>query len=131
MLEVKKTYTFSVLTDLIPLLGAKHSLMKVVAILTADNALRYGDIYTLHNQILGFVKSLPSNCSELTYLLLEKTNKEQLVLAYEYIDEKTIKEVTSIDLQVTIRNCSNQDIQTINKLLKEAGYATFTLKTLT
>lgn len=128
--ELKKTYTYNIKNDLTPLLGEKYTLMKVKAILTAEEAVKYEDVYTTHTQALGFLKDLPSDIRELSFVLFEKTNKDTFILAYNYIDEATITQVDAMDIRIEIRQANTEDLDLLNNLLKEAGYYDFTLKVI-
>lgn len=131
MFQIKKTYNFGYKVDLMALFGDKQTLVNVRGILTADEAVKYEDIYTKHQQVLGILKDLPLDVKELTYILFETNDKKQIVVAYEYIDESTILEVTSLNVRIDVRQCSSEDLTLIQKLLREAGYYDLTVKVLT
>lgn len=128
--ELKKTYSYSIKNDLTPLLGEKYTLMKVKAILTAEEAVKHEDIYTAHNQALGFLKDLPKDIRELAFILFEKPNKDTFVIAYNYIDENTITAIDAMDIRIEVRQANTEDLDTLNSLLKEAGYFDFTIKVI-
>lgn len=128
--ELKKTYAFSILNDLTPLLGEKYTLMKVKGILTSEEAVKYEDIYTTHTQALGFMSDMPNDVRELSFILLEKPSKETFILAYNYIDESSIKAIEAMDIRIEIRQANTEDLTLLNNLLKEAGYYDFSIKVI-
>lgn len=118
--KLKKTYSFA--TKLPSLLNLQYNQQKVKGILTHDQAVRYTDITSLHTSAIGLLPSLPANVTDLTYILFESVDKKQTVMAYEYIEESTIKEVTSVTLAVTIENIDTEDTSLIVGKLRELGY---------
>lgn len=121
--ELKKTYNFNMKNDLVPVLGDKFKLMKVKGILTADQAVKFTDIATMHQQLKPLLSSLPTSTSDMTYVLFETHNNDSVVYALEYIDLNSITEVDGINIRVNIANCSTQDLATIKTAILEMGYS--------
>lgn len=122
-----KTYNFATLAPAI--LGNTFTNVKVIGILTADNARKYEDIYTIHNSLIGVIPSLPQSASGLTFLLFENNDGTTFVLANEYIDQSTITEVTTINIRIELLNLNTTDAGILRTRLLELGYSDFTLIT--
>ena len=118
--KLKKSYSF--ITRIPSLLNLSYYQQKVKGILTHDQAVKYTDITSLHTQAKVLLPELPTNVTDLTYILFESIDKKQTVLAYEYIDESSIKEVTSLTMTATIENIDTEDLSLIVAKLKELGY---------
>lgn len=125
--QLKKTYNFNTLSAAI--LGAEYTNMKVKAIMTSDNAVKFRDIATLHASVKATIPNLPESISDLTYVLFEDTKQEVLVLPLEYIDTNSIQEVSSVNIRINISDCTTDDISTLRLRLKELGYINFTIST--
>lgn len=125
--ELKKSYNFSTLAP--TLLGNQYKNMKVKAILTSGNALIYKDIATLHQQVKSSIAGLPDSITDLTYILFENTNNEEMVLALEYIDSGSITEVSSLNIRIEIGDCTVEDISVLRTRLQELGYTNFKITT--
>lgn len=119
--ELKKSYNFTTLAP--TLLGNQYDNMKVKAILTSANALIYKDIATLHRQVKSSISGLPDSITDLTYILFENTDGEEMVLALEYINTDSITEVNSLNIRIELTNCTVDDIGVLKTRLSELGYA--------
>lgn len=125
--QLKKTYNFNTLSAAI--LGAEYTNMKVKAVMTSDNAVKFRDIATLHTSVKASIPNLPESITDLTYILFEDAKQETLVLPLEYIDTSSIQEVSSINIRINISDCTTEDISTLRLRLKELGYINFTIST--
>lgn len=125
--ELKKSYNFTTLAPTI--LGNEYKAMKVKAILTSDNALKFRDIATLHTTVKSVISNLPESITDLTYILFENQDKEELVLALEYINTDSVIEVQGVNIRINITNVTVDDISTLTLRLKELGYVHFTIGT--
>ena len=125
--NINKVYNFNTLAPVI--LGDRYENMKVLGVLTADEAMKYRDIYTLHNNLVPVIVGLPVNAGDCSFLLLENSSKETTVLAIEYIDPNSVEVVTTVNIRADILDVSTNDMVIINSLLKEAGYFNITLST--
>lgn len=125
--ELKKVYNFQTLAPTI--IGNEHTNMKVKAILTSDNALKFRDIATLHQTVKNIISGLPESITDLTYVLFETVDKENVVLALEYINTDSITEVTSVNIRINIMRCTTEDISMLRLRLQELGYTNFTIST--
>ena len=126
--ELKKSYNFSTLAP--TLLGNNYTNMKVIAILTADNAIEYRDIATLHAQVKSTITGLPDSTTDLSYILFKNNiTSEQLVLPLEYIEDSSIVETTTLNIRIEVRNCTIDDVGTLRTRLEELGYSDFNITT--
>jgi len=125
--NINKVYNFNTLAPVI--LGDRYENMTVLGILTAEEAMKYRDIYTLHNNLIPVITGLPVNAGDCSFLLLENTSKETTVLAIEYIDPVSVQLVTSVNIRADIMNASTNDLVIITSLLKGAGYYNINLST--
>lgn len=127
--EIKKKYNFNMNTNLVSILGDRYTIMKVKGILTSDQAIRYTDITTMHQQVKPLLTSLPENTSDLTYILFETIDGEEVVYANEYIDSDSIVETDKVNIRVDVANASTEDMNNIKTMLAEAGYSNISVST--
>jgi len=126
-MNINKTYNFTTLAPAI--LGSEFQLMKVKAILTATEAVKYRDILTLHNTLTPVITGLPVSINDCTYYLFENSEKELVLLALEYIDYNSILEVESTNIRIEIFNTTSDDVSIIRNRLLELGYNTLKITT--
>lgn len=123
--SLKKTYNFSTLAP--TLLGDSYANMKVKGILTSENAIKYGDVVSRHETVKSVIKNLPDNVSDLTYILFESLNKENVIMPIEYIQTDSIEEVDAINLRIDIPNTTLDDMGILKTRLQELGYTNFSI----
>lgn len=128
---LKKTYNFRTLSPVI--LGAEYKNMKVISILANTEAVKYSDISTLHTTIKNDtaypISGLPSNVTDLTYILFQNASGDKVVMASEYIDPYSITEVVALNAVVTVNNITSADMSVIRTILAEAGYSNISMTT--
>lgn len=126
--KLNKTYKF---TTLVPaILGETYTNMKVKAILTASEAVKYRDIITLHNQLKTKITALPTSVDDYSgFILFVNSSGEQVLLADEYIDTYSVVEIKSITIQLTIAGCDSTDVNIIRTRLLELGYSNMVIAT--
>lgn len=119
--KLNKTYKF---TTLVPaILGETYTNMKVKAILTASEAVKYRDIITLHNQLKTKITALPTSVDDYSgFILFENSSGEVVLLADEYIDTYSVVEIKSITINLTVFDCDSTDINIIRTAMLELGY---------
>lgn len=127
--NLRKTYNFNTLGDLSSLFNERYSLMKLVAIVDALEALKYDDVVSKHEAAYPLAPTLPKSYRDLTYLVFENYDRVKLTIAQEYIDAYSVTEVKSIDLSIKVRNISTEDITVIKNALIELGYPEISLST--
>jgi hypothetical protein len=125
--ELSKTYNLDIKTTLISVLGSSYKLMKVKGILTADQAVKFSDIATMHEQLRTLDTSLPTSVANLTYILFEKVDGEQVVYPDIYFTKAA--QVDAVNLKVEIAGCSTTDWVIVESALKELGYSNITIST--
>jgi len=121
MVNINKVYNFSTLAPAV--LGSDFKDMKVIAILTAKEAVKYRDIQTLHNTLKPIITALPTSVNDCSYVLFENIDNEKVLLALEYIDMFSIQEVVSTNIRVEIYNTNTDDVSIIRNRFIELGYA--------
>lgn len=125
--QIKKTYDFKTLAPAI--LNSDYKSQKVIAIFTSVEAVKYIDIQTLHANVSKVIPSLPSSVNDLTYILFENTSQEKTVLALEYIDQDTIKEVVTYNIRIDVKGANSNDLALLRKYLLELGYTNIYITT--
>ena len=125
--SLNKIYNFSTLMPSV--LGTSFKSMKVKGVLTSQEAVKYRDIATLHATVLPMLSGLPKRIEQLSYIIFENIDGEQLLLAYEYIDISSIVEVKTVNIRVDILEANTDDILIIQERLKELGYSKFKIRT--
>ena len=124
--EIKKTYNF---TTLVPsLLGGEYKNMQVVSLMTPDEAVKYQDILTLHEQVRT-LKALNMSANDCTYVKFKTLEGDTKIIALEYIEPDSIKEVTTVNIRIELQRATTEDISIITARLKELGYVDFDVTT--
>lgn len=125
--KLKHTYNFNTLAPAI--LGEKFSMMKVKAIVTADEAVKYSDIYTTFTTLKTEISNLPDNITDLTFILFTNEDGDKSVYALEYINQDTVVEVEGVNIRVEVRGVTSDDLITIKTKLIELGYTSIDITT--
>lgn len=124
--EIKKTYNF---TTLVPsLLGGEYKNMQVVSLMTPDEAVKYQDILTLHEQVRTLI-ALNMSANDCTYVKFKTLEGDTKIIALEYIEPDSIKEVTTVNVRIELQRATTEDISIITARLKELGYVDFDVTT--
>ena len=124
--EIKKTYNF---TTLVPsLLGGEYKNMQVVSLMTPDEAVKYQDILTLHEQVRTLI-ALNMSANDCTYVKFKTLEGDTKIIALEYIEPESIKEVTTVNIRIELQRATTEDISIITARLKELGYVDFDVTT--
>lgn len=124
--EIKKTYNF---TTLVPsLLGGEYKNMQVVSLMTPDEAVKYQDILTLHEQVRTLI-ALNISANDCTYVKFKTLEGDTKIIALEYIEPDSIKEVTTVNIRIELQRATTEDISIITARLKELGYVDFDVTT--
>ena len=124
--EIKKTYNF---TTLVPsLLGGEYKNMQLVSLMTPDEAVKYQDILTLHEQVRTLI-ALNMSANDCTYVKFKTLEGDTKIIALEYIEPDSIKEVTTVNIRIELQRATTEDISIITARLKELGYVDFDVTT--
>lgn len=119
MVQLNKRYDFVTLAP--TELGGSFRSMKVQAILTADKAVNYRDIHTLHEKMKRYLTQ-DYNIEDLTFVLFESVNKSTVLIPLEYIDKDSVVEVEQLKLVIEIPNANTTDISIVADKLTELGF---------
>lgn len=119
MVQPHKRYDFVTLAP--AELGGVYRSMKVVAILTASQAMTYRDIYTLHEKMKRYLTQ-DYNVEDLTYILFEGVNKQTVLIPWEYLDSNSVVEVEQLKILIEIPNANTTDISMVADKLTELGF---------
>ena len=125
--NLHKVYNFNTLAPAV--LGTSFTNMKVKGIMSATEAMKYRDIYTLHNNLVNVITGLPQNVNDLTFILLTNIDGVDTVLALEYVDSTTIVLVTSTNIRIDINNTTTADLGILRTRLLELGYTNINITT--
>lgn len=125
--RINKIYNFNTLASNI--LGGAYSEMCVKAMLSAQEAIKYRDITTLHESMINEIPGIPTNPSDCTFILFESKDCESVVLAIEYIDLKTVAEASTLNIRIELPNLTISDNNIIRGVLLELGYSDFNITT--
>ena len=122
--DLRKKYNFS--TRVPALLGGSYYSAQVEAILSADEAIRTVDIMTLHEQVKAniAINTIAKDCTWIKFKLVDGSYK---ILALEYIDLNSVKEVSTIHVNISLHGISTEDIAIIESRLRELGYKDYTV----
>jgi len=118
--EINKSYNFNTLAPTI--IGNEYNNMRVKGIMDSTQAIKYRDVYTLHNNLVGVITGLPTNITDIVFVLFENQDGTDVILGLQYIDQASIIEVTSINININVRNVSSADMGIIRTSLLELGY---------
>ena len=97
--------------------------------MTSEEAVKYRDIQTLHMKLKPVVTALPDNVDDCTFVLFETTDKENLLLAYEYIDKLSIEEVVTTNIRIELYDTAVGDLSVLRSRMLELGYTNITITT--
>lgn len=125
--RINKTYNFNTLAP--SALGGTYTNMCVKSIMSAQEAVKYRDIVTLHANMVVAIPGIPTNPSDCSFVLFETSDGEKIVLAVEYIDVQTITEVTTLNIRIELPNLTITDNNIIRERLLELGYTNFNITT--
>jgi hypothetical protein len=126
MLTVNQTYSFSTLSPAV--LGSSFTNMRVKALMTVSEAIKYRDVSTLHTVLKNTIPALP-DIGICTFVLLENINKEKVVLAYEWLDINSITSVTTTNIRIDLLNVTSDDLAILRNRMLELGYVNFDITT--
>lgn len=123
-LKLNKTYTFNIKANAGAVLGQTHTNLKLKGIIDSTEAIRYGDIETIHANIkaVGNIANLPEFTVSCTWLLFNNADGEKVIIAQEYIDSDTIQEITKLNARFELRDITTEDLEIIRGTLSDLGY---------
>lgn len=129
MFKINKNYNFTTLSP--EILGGSYIGMKVKMIMSAEEAVKFRDIHTLHQTLLTVIDGLPEDINDCTFLLFEPADnsKSKQVIASEYIDIFSISEVSTQNLRIEIFDVNTNTLGIIRTRLSELGIKNFKIST--
>ena len=127
--KIAHYYTFE--TKAPTFLGARHTEMKLVDILSFASAIkRREDLATTNQKIIDNIPGAVNlNASDLEYLVFISPAGGELILAKQWLDTDTIIDLTELGgwhrVIYKLNSTNLDDIEIINNALKELGYVNF------
>lgn len=104
-------------------LGAVFRRCRVVGLLDYEAAVKYANVDLIQRQVFSDLPpGTPDRPTKYTYVLFAKEDNTKFVLAYPWIIENSIVEVTMTNLQVTVYGVDDSDIGRIRDSLNVMGY---------
>ena len=97
--KVNRTFNFSPKTQLYSnmLFSASYNGLKLVSIISAEEAAKHSDIYTIHKNVLAAYSQvtsttcdIPTSVEDCSFLMFKTGEDQTFVIAEEYIDSSTI-----------------------------------------
>lgn len=119
--KINNSYSFN--TRAPAILGAGYKNTKLIAILDSKMAGTLINIQSQHSNIFPYLPAgTPNSPERFTYLVFE-VNGERKVIAEEWIDETSVQESSSQNIQIDIKNVTTQDIIKIKNMMTIGGFA--------
>lgn len=119
--QINKVYNF--VTHAPSLFSDNFKKVKVIAIGGYDVAMKYTDVNIVQRQIYPYLPpGTPDDVKQYTYVILKSTSGITHVLAMAWIEESSIEEISSINIEVKVFDIDNTDEEKIIALLNSMGY---------
>lgn len=111
-------------------LGLHFKNVRMLAIMDAQSAIREGiDVIAWHEQIRSH---LPSGYNDdpmtMVYLKIKSATGEETIISKDWINLSTLTETSSNRVVVTIDDVSQQDVETIRRILVTSGFPNISIK---
>lgn len=122
-------YTFETIAP--AFIGARHTEMKLIDILSFPSAIkRREDLATINQKIIDNIPgSVNLNAADLEYLVFKTPTGEELILAKQWLDYDTVVDLTELGgghkVKYSLELANLDDVEIINNVLKELGYINF------
>ena len=124
--QIGNTYNFN--TRAPAVLGSLFKNATILGIVDYNTASTYINIDVMQRTIYPLLpQGTPDNPKKYTYLLIQAESGQKTVLAYQWIDENTIAEVSSATIIVTLPNVNATDAERIRDSLALLGFTGFTI----
>lgn len=124
-MKIKGIYNFATKSPAI--LGNQFTNMKVRGIMDFEEGVKYRDIATLHSTVKSSIPGIADDVKDLTFILFETLDGENVLLAKEYINADSVVQVQTVNVRAEINNVTTEDITIIKTKLQELGYTNFTV----
>ncbi len=126
LFDRRKRYNFATYAPTI--LGDSYNNMEVMSIMGLDDAMKEDNIFQLHAQVFPHLPDgTPNVPNQYDYIKFRTSAGNTVILAYTWVVENSIQEVTSTTLRVTIFNADISDMAVIRDLLNGVG-VTYTIE---
>lgn len=130
-MDFKRAHYYTFETKAPAFIGARHTEMKLIDILSFSSAIkRREDLATTNQKIIDNIPGAVNlNASDLEYLVFRSTTGDELILAKQWLDLDTVVDLTdlggghSVTFKAYLTNLD--DIEIINNTLKELGFVNF------
>lgn len=118
--KIKGIYNFS--TKASAILGNQFTNMRVKGIIDFEEAVKYRDVATLHATVKPSIPGIVDDVKDLTFVLFETIDGDDLLLAKEYINAESIVQVQTVNIRAEVTNVTTEDLNIIKTKLTELGY---------
>lgn len=119
MFKIGKTYNFNTLAPVI--IGDLQEMMKVLSIMSFDEAIKQYDVVTLHENVRHHINA-NLLVNDLTFILFKCSDGTKKIIPLEYINSNSIVEVEKVKIIIELEAINNEDLQIIKETLINAGY---------
>lgn len=128
LFKVNHRYNFTTYAPSV--FGDSFKLSKVIGIVSYETARQHSNIDVLQRQVYPLLPvGTPDRVKEYNYVMFESSAGIEYVLAYPWIIEGSIEEVSAVDLAVDVYDVDSSAMGKIRDVLNSMGY-NFTIKTL-
>jgi len=130
-MDFKRAHYYTFETKAPAFIGARHTEMKLVDILSFLSAIkRREDLATINQKIIDNIPgAINLNASDLEYLVFKSPSGEELILAKQWLDMDTIVDLTDLggghNVNYKLYLTNLDDVEIINNVLKELGFVNF------
>lgn len=119
--KLKAKYNFTVYAP--ALFSDTFRQVKVIGIIDYETAKTYQNIDLMQRQIYPLLpQNTPDRVEDYTYILLETSSGIKSVIAYPWIIENSIQEITSMNLVATIYDSDDSDMGILRDFMNSMGY---------
>ena len=124
--SIGKRYTFNTLAP--AKLGAIVENAKLVSIMNYDSVIKLTNMQSKYSTIHSSLPNgTPTDPKLSVYYVFEKLSGDKEIFSQYWIDEGTVEEIVSVNLQIMVTDVSVSKITLIRDLLLNAGITTFNI----
>lgn len=130
-MDFKRSHYYTFETKAPAFIGARHTEMKLVDILSFSSAIkRREDLATINQKIIDNIAGAVNlNASDLEYLSFKSPVGEEIILAKQWLDLDTVVDLTDLggghNVSYRLYLTNLDDVEIINNVLKELGFTNF------
>jgi hypothetical protein len=129
MFKLNRVYNFNTIAPVT--LSQTYRNMKVIASdVNFKIAVKFMDVMTIREQIIRETGKQLLDPRIVSYTMFENEEGDTIVLANDWIDPKSINLVENIDLIMTIKNITTEDMINIKNVLNALGYNDIEIQTV-